>query len=141
MIMLLKFHSIFCLKIRIFFFHYFGRRFMVEENRFLFENYKLEQDLSPFQKKIDKVLYLFKFNHPLLFFSSSFSYFSSLRLFGLLSSSLLLFPQRFRWHVLHLLQMFVEFGNLHGTSNYILQISNPQGSPVLITLAITGYKC
>ena len=34
-----------------------------------------------------------------------------------------------------LLQVFVEVGNLHKTSNHVLL------SPVLILLAITGYKC
>ena len=45
-------------------------------------------------------------------------WFLSLKFFGLLSSSLLLFPQHFGWYVL--LQVFVELGNLHGTLNYIL---------------------
>ena len=37
-----------------------------------------------------------------------------------------------------LLQMFVELGNLHFELRPLL---NPQGSPILIRLAITGYKC
>ena len=45
--------------------------------------------------------------------------FSSLRVFGLLSSSLLLFPQRFGRYIL--LQVFVELGNLHRTLNYVIQ--------------------
>ena len=45
--------------------------------------------------------------------------FLSLRVFGLLSSSLLLFPQRFGQYIL-LLQVFVELGNLHRTTNYVL---------------------
>ena len=46
-------------------------------------------------------------------------WFLSLRVFRLLSSSLLLFPQYFGQYVL-LLQVFVELRNLPGTSNYIL---------------------
>ena len=39
-----------------------------------------------------------------------------------------------------LLQVFVKLGNLH--ENFELRpLLNPQGSPVLIPLAITGYKC
>ena len=47
--------------------------------------------------------------------------FLSIRVFGLLSSSLLLFPQRFDRYVLRydLLQVFVELGNRHGTSSFI----------------------
>ena len=44
-------------------------------------------------------------------------WFLSLRVFGLLSLSLLLFPQCFGRYVL---RVFVELGNLHGTSNYVL---------------------
>ena len=48
------------------------------------------------------------------------NFFLSLRVFGLLSSSLLLFPQRFSWYVLRgLLQVFVKLRNLHGISNYV----------------------
>ena len=36
-----------------------------------------------------------------------------------------------------LLQVLVELGNLHGTSTLLY----PPGLPVLIALAITGYKC
>ena len=46
--------------------------------------------------------------------------FLSLRVFGLLSSSLLLFPQRFVRYVHRPSQVFVELGNLHETSNYVL---------------------
>ena len=46
-------------------------------------------------------------------------WFLSLRFFELLSSSLLLFLQRFDISS-GLLQVFVELGNLHGTSNYVL---------------------
>ena len=61
------------------------------------------------------------------------SFFLLLRVFGLLFSSLLLFPQRFDRYVLR--QVFVELGILHRT------LLNPRGLPVLIPLAITGYKC
>ena len=40
-----------------------------------------------------------------------------LRVFGLLSSYLLLFPQRFGRYVPGLLQVFVKLRNFHGTSN------------------------
>ena len=36
---------------------------------------------------------------------------------------------------------YVELVNLHGTSNYVLYWIHGEGSPVLIPLAITGYKC
>ena len=39
-----------------------------------------------------------------------------------------------------LLQVFVELGNLHGTSKYVLYWIHGVIS-VLIPLAITGYKC
>ena len=45
--------------------------------------------------------------------------FLSVRVFRLLSSSSLLFPQRFGQYVLRLLQVFVELGNLHGTTSFI----------------------
>ena len=41
-------------------------------------------------------------------------------LFGPLSSSLLLFPQRFGDMSSGLLQVFVKLGNLRRTSNYVL---------------------
>ena len=44
----------------------------------------------------------------------------SLRFFGLLSSSLLLFPNVSANMSSSLLQVFVELGNFHGTSNYVL---------------------
>ena len=59
------------------------------------------------------------FFSPLRFFMSHPTLLS-LRVFGLLSSSLLLFPQRFGRYVRRLLQVFVELGNFHGTSNYVL---------------------
>ena len=64
-----------------------------------------------------------------------------IKIFGLLSSSLLLFP----FHNVSadmsssLLQVFVELGNLQGTSNYVLYWIHG-GSPVLIPSAITEYK-
>ena len=54
----------------------------------------------------------FKYNSQIVFLS--------LRVFRLLSSSLLLFPQCTADIFSSLLQVFVELGNLHGTSNYVL---------------------
>ena len=82
--------------------------------------------------------YLSFFSHSFRFsclhFWNEACWFLSLRVFGLFSSSLLLFPQRFGRYVL--CQVFVELGNLHGTSNYVLYWIHG-GSPVLIPLAIT----
>ena len=46
--------------------------------------------------------------------------FLSLRVFGQLYLSLLLIPQRFGRYILRPFEVFVELGNLHGTSNYVL---------------------
>ena len=67
-------------------------------------------------------------------------WFLSLMVFGLLSSFLLLFLQSFGRYVL------VPFSgvcrNWEPTRNFELRpLLNPRGSPVLIPLAITGYKC
>ena len=62
-------------------------------------------------------------------------HFLSLRVFGLLSSSLLLFPQRF-WPSSGVCR------TQEATQNFKLRpLLNPQGLPVLIPLAITEYKC
>ena len=66
-------------------------------------------------------------------------WFLSLRVFGLLSSSLLLFPQRFSQYV------FQPSSGVCRTREPMRNFErhpllNPQGSPVLIPLAITGYK-
>ena len=64
----------------------------------------------------------------------------SLRVFGLLSSSLLLFPQCFGQYIL-----WPSSGvcwTWEPTQNFELRhLLNPRGLPVLILLAITGYKC
>ena len=66
--------------------------------------------------------------------------FLSLRVFGLLSSSLLLFPQCFGQYVL-----WSSSGvcwTLEPSRNFEVHLLlNPRGSLVLIPLAITGYKC
>ena len=67
-------------------------------------------------------------------------WFLSLRVFGLLYSSLLLFPQRFGRYVLR--PSWVVPRTREPTQNFELHpLLNPQGSPVLIPFAITGYKC
>ena len=64
----------------------------------------------------------------------------SLRFFGLLSSSLLLFPQRFGRYVLRSSSGVCR--TREPSRNFELRpLLNPRGSPVLIQLAITGYKC
>ena len=66
-------------------------------------------------------------------------WFLSLRVFGLLSSSLLLFPQRFGWDFLR--PSSSVCWTREPTRNFELRpLLNPQGSPVLIPLAITGYN-
>ena len=67
-------------------------------------------------------------------------WFLSLSVFGLLSSSLLLFPQRFGRYVL---QPSSDVCRTRKPSrNFELcPLLNPRGSPVLIPLAITGYRC
>ena len=57
----------------------------------------------------------------------------SLRVFGLLSSSL--FPQRFGRYALQ------PSSGVCRTREPSRPLLNPRGSPVLISLAITGYKC
>ena len=70
----------------------------------------------------------------------SFNSFLSLRVFGLLSSSLLLFPQRFGRYVLRPSSGVCR--TREPSRNFELRpLLNPPGSPVLIPLAITGYKC
>ena len=66
--------------------------------------------------------------------------FLSLRVFGLLSSSLWLFPQHFGRYVLRPSSGVCRTREL--SRNFELRpLLNPRGSPVLIPLAITGYKC
>ena len=66
--------------------------------------------------------------------------FSSLRVFGLLSSSLLLFSKRFSRYVLRPSSGVCR--TQESSRNFELRpLLNPRGSPVLISLAITGYKC
>ena len=66
--------------------------------------------------------------------------FLSLRVFGRLSSSLLLFPQRFGRYVLWPSSGVCR--TQEPTWDFELRpLLNSQGSPVLIPLAITGYKC
>ena len=66
--------------------------------------------------------------------------FLSLRVFGLLSSSLLLFPQHFVRYVLR--PSSGVYQTREPTQNFKLRpLLNPRGSPVLIPLAITGYRC
>ena len=63
-----------------------------------------------------------------------------LRIFGLFSSSLLLFPQHFGWYVLRPSSGVCR--TWEPTWNFKLHpLLNPWGSPVLIPLAITRYKC
>ena len=65
--------------------------------------------------------------------------FLSLRVFGLLTSSLLLFSQRFGRYVLWPSGVC---RTREPTRNFELRpLLNQRGSPVLIPLAITGYKC
>ena len=64
----------------------------------------------------------------------------SLRVFRILSSSLLLFPQRFGRYVLQPSSGVCR--TREPIQNFKLcLLLNPQESPVLISLAITGYKC
>ena len=66
-------------------------------------------------------------------------WFLSLRVFGLLSSSLLLFPQRFSRYVLRPSSGVCR--TREPSRNFELRpLLNPRVSPVLIPLAITGYK-
>ena len=67
-------------------------------------------------------------------------WFISLRVFGLLSSSLLLFPQRFGRYLLRPSSGVCR--TREPSRNFELRpLLNPRGSPVRIPLAITGYKC
>ena len=67
-------------------------------------------------------------------------WFLSLMVVGLLSSSLLLFPQHFGWYVLRSSSGICR--TWESTLNFELcALLNPRGSPVLIPLAITRYKC
>ena len=67
-------------------------------------------------------------------------WFLSLRVFGLLSSSLLLFRQRFGQYVLRPSSGVCR--TQEPSRNFKLRpLLNPLGSPVRIPLAITGYKC
>ena len=66
-------------------------------------------------------------------------WFLSLRVFKLLSSSLLIFPQRFGGYVLRPSSCVCR--NRELSRNFELRpLLNPWGSSVLIPLAITGYK-
>ena len=65
---------------------------------------------------------------------------SLLRVFGQLSSSLLLFPQRFGRYVFQ--PSAGACRTREPSRNFELHLLlNPRGSPVPIPLAITGYKC
>ena len=67
-------------------------------------------------------------------------WFLSLRVFRLLSSFLLFFPQHFGWYILQPSSCVCQ--TQEPTRNFELHpLLNPRGSPVLILLAITGYKC
>ena len=67
-------------------------------------------------------------------------WFLSLRVFGLLFSSLLLFPQRFGRYVLRPSSGVCR--NRDHSRNFELRpLLNLRGSPVRIPLAITGSKC
>ena len=67
-------------------------------------------------------------------------WFLSLRFCGLLSSSLLLFTQRFGRYVLRPSSGVCR--TREPSRNFELRpLLKPRGSPVLIPLAITGYKC
>ena len=69
-----------------------------------------------------------------------FHYIILLRVFRLLPSSLLLFPQRFDRYVLRPSSSVCQ--TREPSRNFKLHpLLNPWGSPVLIPLAITGYKC
>ena len=64
----------------------------------------------------------------------------SLRVFELLSTSLLLLPQRSGRYVLRLSSGVCR--SWEPTQNFELRtLLNPRGSPLLIPLAITRYKC
>ena len=79
-------------------------------------------------------------NNSCLNFWDKAWWFLSLRVFGLLSSSLLLFPQRFSWYVLRPSSGVCR--TREPSQNFELRpLLNPLGSPDLIPLAITGYKC
>ena len=83
------------------------------------------------------------FNHTVvgcLNFWDEAWWFLSLKVFGLLSSSLFLFPQRFGRYVLR--PSLGVCWTREPSRNFELRpLLNPRGSPVLIPLAITGYKC
>ena len=64
----------------------------------------------------------------------------SLRVFGLFSTCLLLFPQRFSWYVLWL-SLCVLRTREHTRNFQLRPLLNPWGSPVLIPLVLTGFKC
>ena len=67
-------------------------------------------------------------------------WFLSLRVFRLFSSSLLLFPQRFGRYVLRPSSSVCR--TREPSQNFELcPLLKPRGSPVLILLAKTGYKC
>ena len=67
-------------------------------------------------------------------------WFLSLRVFELLSSSSLLFPQRFGWYILRTSSGVCR--TREPSWNFKLRpLLNPRGSPLLIPLAITWYMC
>ena len=71
---------------------------------------------------------------------STFVGFLSLRVFGLLSPSLLLFPRRFGQYILR--PSSGVYRTREPSQNFELRpLLNPRGSLVLIPFAITGYKC
>ena len=74
------------------------------------------------------------------FEGSVWNMFLSLRVFGLLSSSILLFPRCFSQYVLRSSSGVCR--TREPTWNLELRpLLNPRGSPVLIPFTITGYKC
>ena len=75
-----------------------------------------------------------------VFISEVMFFLLSLRVFGLLFSCLLLFPQRFGRYVLRHSSGVCQ--TREPSQNFELRpLLNPRGSSVLIPLAITGYKC
>ena len=79
-------------------------------------------------------------HHVVLVVKKRNSQYLSLRVFGLLSSSLLSFPQRFGRYVLR--PSSGVYRTREPSQNFELRpLLNPRGSLVLISLAITGYKC
>ena len=86
------------------------------------------------------LLNIFYKYHCLIYIYIYIYIYLSLRVFGLLSSSSLLFPQRFGRYVLR--PSSVVCRTREPSLNFELRpLLNPRGSPVLIPLAINRYKC